>query len=76
MSSFSSCFILLLLFPLFTLLEPLTKAKRLAKKFENMCAVRKSVQERRRKVFFPQHGVPIAKCEVRGNDDGAPFVEG
>ncbi len=40
-----------------------------------MRAVRQPVQQRRREMFFPHHGIPITKFEIRGNDDRAAFVE-
>ncbi len=71
----SLCFALPLLFPLLALPKPLAKADRLAKKFENMRAVREPVQQRRREMFLSHHGIPISEFEIRGNDDRAAFVE-
>jgi hypothetical protein len=59
----------------FCLLQPRAKAEGLAKKFEKMRAVCEPVQQRRREMFLPHHGIPIAKFEIRGNDHGASFVK-
>ena len=37
--------------------------------------MRQSVQQRRREMFLPHHGIPIAKFEVGGNDDRTAFIE-
>jgi hypothetical protein len=60
----------------FGLLQPLTKAERLAKKFEDMRAVREPVQQGGRQMFLPHHALPIAKFQVGGDDHGDPLVEG
>ncbi len=65
----------LLIFPLLALLEPLAKAERLPKKFEDVRAVRQPVEQRCREMFLPHHGIPVAKFEVGGNDDRAAFIE-
>ncbi len=57
------------------LLEPLTKAERLPKKFKDVCPVRQPVEQGRRQMFLPQHALPLAKFQVGGNDDGTAFVE-
>jgi hypothetical protein len=55
-------------------LEPLAKAERLPKKFENMCAVRQPVQQGCGKMLLSHYGIPVAKFEVGGNDDRAAFI--
>ncbi len=57
------------------LLEPLTKAERLAKKFEDVRAVRQPVQQGRGQMVLPHHGIPLPEFEVGSNDDGTAFVE-
>ena len=59
----------------FSLLEPLTKAERLPKKFEDMRPVRQPVQQSGREMFLPQHALPVAKFQVGGDDDGDLLIE-
>ncbi len=75
MAFFSWCFALSLLSPLLALPESLAKAERLAKKFEDMRAVREPVQQCCGEMFLSHHGIPVAKFEIGGNDDRAAFVE-
>ena len=66
----------LLIFVQLTLLEPLAKAERLPKKFENMCAVGQPVEQGSCQMFFPHHRIPVPKFEIGGNDQSTSFVEG
>ncbi len=46
-----------------------------AQKFEDMCPMRQPVQQSRGQMFLSHHGIPIAKFEIGGNDEGTAFVE-
>src|SRR6266566_1098881 len=60
----------------FGLLQSLTKAERLPKKFEDMRPVRQPVQQSGREMFLPQHALPVAEFQVGGDDHGDTLVEG
>ncbi len=60
----------------FRLLQPLAKAERLAKEFENVRAVRQSVEQGGRQMLLSHHVLPLSKFEVGGDDHSDPLVEG
>src|SRR6266496_3064909 len=59
----------------FCLLQSLTKAERLPKKFEDMRPVRQPVQQSGREMFLPQHALPVAEFQVGGDDDSDLLIE-
>ncbi len=59
----------------FSLLQPLTKAKRVTKKFENMRPVGEPIEQGCGEMFLAHHAIPITKFEIGGNDEGTAFVE-
>jgi hypothetical protein len=50
------------------LMQPLAKAKRLAKEFEDVRSVNEAIQQRAGHAFVSQHVIPVPKVQVRGDN--------